>query len=57
MKTLDSHDHAPYSPDNFVPYHPYTKRYAAQRGLFDSESDEESNYSDDESGTSQQGFW
>jgi len=45
LNQLDSHDHTPYSPDNFVPYHPYTKRYHTQRGLFANESDE-SNYSD-----------
>ena len=24
---LDSHDHAPFSPENFVPFHPFTKKY------------------------------
>ena len=27
MKHLDSHDHAPFSPKCYVPYHPFTKKY------------------------------
>ncbi len=32
---LDKHDHAPFSPENLVPYHPFTKKYAQRQNLFD----------------------
>ena len=35
-KDLDSHDHTPYSPTCPIPYHPFTKRYAAARNLLNS---------------------
>ena len=31
LKTLDSYMHDPYSPGCFIPYHPFTKRYACAR--------------------------
>ena len=32
-KHLDSHDHDPFSPGCFVPFHPFTKRYACTKKL------------------------
>ena len=34
---LDSHMHAPYSPECFVPFHPYTRKYTQSRGQLDFE--------------------
>jgi len=36
-KSLDSHDHDPYSPGKFIPYHPFTKRYATSHGFLQSD--------------------
>ena len=47
--SLDKHMHAPFSPENTVPYHPFTYNYASRRDLH---SDNESNYSDDPSAES-----
>ena len=41
-KSLDSQDHDPYSPGKFVPYHPFTKRYATSRGLLSDEHESSS---------------
>ena len=46
---LDKHMHAPFSPENTVPYHPFTYNYASRHDLH---SDGESNYSDDPSAES-----
>ena len=32
-ESLDSHDYAPFSPSNYVPYHPFTKKYAVAKNL------------------------
>ena len=32
-KLLDDHNHAPFSPQNFVPFHAYTQKWAAARAL------------------------
>ena len=32
---LDKHDHAPFSPENFVPYHPFTKHYAQSKNYLE----------------------
>ena len=44
---LDSHDHAPFTPESFVPFHPFTKRYA-EAHMFDSSGSE---YEDDTTAT------
>ena len=46
-KDLDSHDHDPFSPGVFEPYHPFTKRYACAKNLM-AEDDPDSNWSDDQ---------
>ena len=38
VEKLDKHDHAPFSPGNMVPFHPFTKKYAQKNQLFDKES-------------------
>ena len=38
VEKLDKHDHAPFSPGNMVPFHPFTKKYAQKNKLFDKES-------------------
>ena len=49
--SLDSHMHAPFSPENLVPFHPFTHRYARANGILEQhESGEEYKPSDDESG-------
>lgn len=38
VEKLDKHDHAPFSPGNMVPFHPFTKKYAQRNNLLDEES-------------------
>ena len=45
---LDAHDHAPYSPSNLVPFHPFTKRYKKTVVDFDGDDSADSNWSADE---------
>ena len=49
-KLLDKHDHAPFSPQNKVPFHPYTQKWAISRKLVLDDPEESSEWepSDDE---------
>jgi hypothetical protein len=35
LKVLDSHVYDPYSPGNYIPFHPFTRRYAATQTKLD----------------------
>jgi len=54
VELLDDHDHAPYSPTNMVPFHPFTKRYANRLAtqLFESDGSDSEYKPDDESDSS-----
>ena len=50
VKLLDKHEHAPFSPENKVAFHPYTRKFAITRRLPLDDEEEESEWtpSDDE---------
>ena len=46
LEVFDDHEHAPYSPNNMVPYHPFTLR-SAQSRLFEDDSASEYVYEEE----------